>query len=415
MAAPNLQTTICLPGETGWDLWKQGPSGMHLAQSMPVEDGGSPAAFKQVEWFGYPVLSTFSVPVWAASSDQEIIDGVVQIQLEKLSLAPDNPVGQLVDTRVVDRQESQTLINAVVLDEKVLSELPQSPPKNFEVSPYLFYLPDNSLVIWKELNRLVLCITRAEHPIYFQALTDSELSSAAVSEIESLLMPLYLQEIVGELESIVLWTDAIHPGAEQQLANVLHLPLRREQKPAPAVPKTPSSFEPVSIALGKIRAAKMKRIRKIITTCAAVYLGIIAIIAGLHLWKVHQNDELRQTVKRLNTTVGFVEPTMAQWKETAPLRDKNLYPIEWIRRSLEPLAARQFGGVRATNLRFEGELFEIKGEGQAQNVVINFGNWLRSNPDTRSLDWKGPEWGPQRSGTFTFTLRGTRKDSENGT
>lgn len=414
MASPSTQTTICLPGENAWELWKQGPNGMFLAQSVTLESGGSPAAFKNVDWFGYPVISAFAVPVWAASGDQDIIDGVVQLQLEKFNLVPDNPVGQLIDTRVVERQESRTLVTATVIDEKMTPALPQSTADGFEVSPALFYLPDNSLILWKELGRLVLCITRAEHPVYFQALTESELSPAAVGEIESLLMPLYMQEIVPELESIVLWTDAVEHGAEQQLANALHLKLRRQTKPVPAIPRTPSAFEPVSVALAKIRAAKMRRLRNIISTCAAVYFLIVAAFVGWHLVKAHRVEELRVSVNKLIGTVGFVEPTLQRWALTEPLRNKDLYPIEMIRRTIESISARQFGGIRVTSMRFEENNLEIKGEGQAQNVVINYCNYLRANADTKALDWRGPTWGPQRNGIFTFTISGIRKELENG-
>ena len=414
MASTPTQTTICIPGETGWELWKQGPAGMHLAQSLSLESGGSPASFKLVDWFGYPVVSSFAVPVWAASSDQEIIDGVVNLQLEKYNLMPSNPVGQLLDTRVVERMEARTLVTATVIDEKVDIDLPQTTTIGFEVSPALYYLPDNSIILWKELGRLIFCLTRGEHPVYFQALTESELSSAAVSEIESLLMPLYLQEIVPDLDAIVLWTDSVLPGAEQELANTLRLPLRREPKPAPSAPRTPSAFEPVSVALGKIRAAKMRRLRNIIATSAAVYGFIIAGFIGWHLWKVHKVDELRTSVNKLVGTVGFVQPTLDQWALTEPLRNKDVYPIEMIRRTIEPIAVRQFGGVRTLGVRFEENSLEIKCESQAQNVAINYCNFLRSNADTKSLNWVGPTWGPQRNGIFSFTITGKRKEVENG-
>lgn len=408
-----LQTTICLPGEDAWELWKQGLSGMQLAQSLRLEEGGSPDGFKSADCFGYPVIAAFAVPVWSASGDPEIIEGVVQMQLEKLNLMPDNVVGQLVDTRVIERLEQQTLVTATVLDEKSGPSLPQLPPGKFEVTPALFYLPDNSIILWKELGRLIFCLTRGEHPLYFHALTDSELSPAAVGEIESLLMPLFLQGLVPTLEGIVLWTDAIEPGAEQLLADALHLSVRREAKPAPALPRRPSAYEPVSIAMGKIRAAKLRRIRNAIFAAAAAYAAVVVAFLGWHWWQSHQVDELRASVNKLRGTVGFVEPTIRQWNATAPLRDKDLFPIESLRTTLEPLAVRQFNGVRATNVRLEGPTLEIKGEGQAQNMAINYCNFLKNN--LKNFEWTGPTWGAQRNGLFTFTFTGKRKDLANDT
>ncbi len=407
-------TTICIPGESAWELWKQGPAGMSLTQSVALDEGGNAAAFKQVDCFGYPVIAAFAVPVWAASGDPEILHGVVQMQLEKMSLMPDHPVGQLLDTKVIERTDTRTLATAVVLDEKITPDLPQVAPSSFEVTPALFYLPDNSIILWKELGRLVFCLTRGEHPVYFHALTDSELSPAAVAEISSLLMPLYMQEIVPELEGIVLWTEAIVPGAEQQLANELHLPLRRETKPAPSLPKVPSSFEPVVIAMGKIRAAKRKRQWQILGACAAGYAALIAVLIGWYWYNSNEVDTLKASVTKLKTVVGFVEPTLAQWNATEPLRDRDRFPIELARRYLEPLSARSFPELKVTSITFEGDSVDIAGECRAQTVASNFANYLRTNPDTKNNDWAGPTGWKQSAGLNAFTIHGKRKDIENG-
>ena len=110
-----------------------------------------------------------------------------------------------------------------------------------------------------------------------------------------------------------------------------------------------------------------------------------------------------------------VEPTIAQWEATEPLRNRDRFPIEQVRRYLEPLASRQFGGVKATKVLFpDSDSVVISGECTAQNVGINFGNFLRTNAETKNNEWTGPIWGPARSGTFTFTINGKRKDLDNG-
>lgn len=384
---------------------------MHLAQTMRLDQGGSPAAFKNVDWFAYPVVSAFAVPVWAASGDQEIIDGVVHLQLEKHNLVPDNPVGQLLDIRVVERLPERTLVTATVLNERVAPELPMGKTLGFEVSPAMFYLPDNSLILWKELDRLILCITRGEHPVYYQALTESELSPAAVGEIESLLMPLYMQEIVPDLEGIILWTEAVVPDAEQQLANVLHLPVQTQPKPAPAIPRSPAFYEPVSVALAKIRAAKMRRVRNIVTTCAALYVLALAGFAAWHLWNVNTLEKTKITANKLRTAVGFVQPTLEQWSLTEPLRNKDFFPIETLKRTMESVAAREFRGVRVVKFSIDGNRITIDGEGLDRVAIINYCNFLKKSPDTSHIEWnKDPTYGTQAAGAYKFSYGGNRKE-----
>ena len=136
---------------------------------------------------------------------------------------------------------------------------------------------------------------------------------------------------------------------------------------------------------------------------------------GWHLWNVKAVDDILVQVTRLRGQVGFVEPTIAQWEATEPLRDRDRFPIERVRRYLEPLASRQFGGVKASSVQFpDNDSVVIKGECTSQNVGINFGNYLRTNAETKNNEWTGPVWGPARSGTFTFTINGKRKELDNG-
>ncbi len=386
---------------------------MILAQSMTTEEGGKPEAFKSAQIFGFPVISAFAVPMWSATDDPTMLPDLVHIQLEKHGLNPDNPVGQLVDTRIADREENQTLVVANVLNERVVSGLPQQSPTQFEISPYLYYLPDNRVIIWKELGRLVLCATRQDHPVYFHALTQAELSSEAVQEIESLMMPLYMQGIASKLEGIEIWTESVVPGAERHLSDVLHLPARRGRKPAPAMPSHPSEFEPTAVALEKIRQAKLRRIRNIVSVCAAVYAAIVAVLVGKYLWNLKTVADLKAQAAPLKQQVGNVIPVMRQWVLTDPLRSRDRAPLEVLNRVIAPLY--QFsGGVRVTNVRLEPDMVEIKGEAQNQNAAITYGNALLTNKDLKKYEFHAPTFGPPRSGIFTFTINGKLKDQENG-
>ena len=386
---------------------------MHMAQALLQEEGGGggPGQFKSATIFGYPVISAFAVPIWAATADPTMLPDIVHIQLEKHNLAPDNPVGQLVDTKIVGREDSQTLVLASVLNESVAPDLPQQRPTSYEISPYLYYLPEDSIVIWKELGRLVLCVTRQEHPAYFHALSHGEINADAVGEIERLMMPLYMQGVVGELKRVVVWTEDVAPGALKLLEESLHLVVKRDRKPSPAPPAEPATFEPTKIALEKIRQAKLRRIKNIASVCAAVYAAIVALLIGKYLWKVKANADLQARVEAMARPVEFVEPTLRKWNQTAALRDKNRAPLEIINRVLGPLYKFN-GGVRVTNIRLEPDSVEIKGEAQLQPSAITYGNTLLTNKELKAFAFNAPSFGPPRGGIFTFTIVGKLKTED---
>ena len=69
--------------------------------------------------------------------------------------------------------------------------------------------------------------------------------------------------------------------------------------------------------------------------------------------------------------------------------------------------------MKATSVRLEGQILEIKGEGQPQNMPIQYCNFLKTT--LKNYEWTGPTWGPQRGGLFTFTFTGKRKETVNDT
>ena len=106
----NTEAGICLPGEQTWELWKHGSGGWQPAQAE-----NSPADFKTAAVFGYPVSAAFAVPIRAATGDEELMPDIVDFQLEKQNMKPETPVGRLLDWRMVDRGENNTLLLATVL------------------------------------------------------------------------------------------------------------------------------------------------------------------------------------------------------------------------------------------------------------------------------------------------------------
>ncbi len=121
----NPEAGICLPGEQTWELWKHSSGGWQIAQTAPAGQDGGPAFFKTAGVFGYPVSAAFAVPVRAATGDADMLPDIIDFQLEKQGLKPETPVGNLIDWRTVEREESRTLVLASVLNSQMADDLPR--------------------------------------------------------------------------------------------------------------------------------------------------------------------------------------------------------------------------------------------------------------------------------------------------
>ncbi|MGI8602201.1 MAG: hypothetical protein ACR2OZ_04290 [Verrucomicrobiales bacterium] len=403
------ETTIVCPAETSWDLWRQGSSGFERAASIPLEEGGGPASFKAAQIFGCPITSAFAVPLWVASTDPEIIDSAVAMQLEKMNLRSDEGGGRLVESQVIEQAENQTLVFVTVLNERNLREFPRQSPSQFEVTPSLFYLADNSLTLWNELGKLVATFTRGDRVIYFQALGSATLGAEAIHEIKLLLMQLDLQEVLGELESAVLWTDAVEPGAEVLLREELGVRVVREPKPAPVPPPRASPLLPNQIAAARQTAARRRRIRRMSMAGAAVYLMAAGLFAFFCLKEVKAAHDLKKRSSALENEAGWVAPEQQRWVRMLDVTHADRYPIERFYQVTKTLD--ESSKVRLTKFTFEPHKLIIAGEAQDVTKAINYMNAITRDPTLAEYSWDKNPPKTEKTGIASFQMTGTLKNA----
>ena len=401
-----------------WELWKPSPAGWQRVPGTVPAAG--PAAFKSAALFAFPVSSTFAVPIRAATGDTDLLPDLIEIQLEKQGLKPDAPVGCLTDWRIVDREENQTLVCAAVLNPSLADDLPREAPLRFELSPYLYDLPDDSLVIWKELGRLVFAVTRHDHPVYFHALSASALTPDVVQEIEHLMMPLYTQGLITDLDAVVLWTNAVDPSVDPLLQEVFGSRVLRAPHPAPRPGTRISALEPVSVAQGKIRAAKAAKIQKIAAACVLAYLLLPGFLAVRHFMEKRKIDALKSQVAGLERSYGGVQGTVEQAALADAAINFDQYPVELLFQCLGPLYETATPGVRITSCEIEKDQGEkkltqisIKGEAANSNTqaAIVYATKVKGNPALQSFNWNYKPQVP-KDGKVPFDIVGiTKNDS----
>ena len=235
-----------------------------------------------------------------------------------------------------------------------------------------------------------------------------------------MLMPLYMQGMAPELETIRLWTEAVQPGAAEVLQQVFGVRVMSEARPAPAPPVPPSGFEPESVAHGKQRAAKLRRIRNIAGACAAAYLIIPGFFAVKWFMTQRNISQLQKTANNLEAQYGWVETTVKQEQAMDSAVNFDKYPIEMLKQVLDPLYQQQSMNVRVTSIEIErdhktgeGEVADItiKGEGQTSQNSIRYTNVIKANPALKEYEWV-PKVEAPKNGAVPFQIKGTTKKKD---
>ena len=400
------EATICLPGESGWEHWKPSASGGYeLADQVSLEEGGSPASFKEIRVYGFPITAAFSIPIWALTDDEELLDSVVDMQLEKVGMKPEAIAGKLVDYNVVDREENQTLTLATVLDPSFEHELPKGGATYFEASPALFYMPESQIVIWKELGKLVVAVTRRDNLVYFQGLTGSHVDATVVHELNCLMMQLGMQNVVEEINGITLWTDDVEDGADGLLEEAFECRVHRAEKPVPVLPLEYSTLLPTEVALDRIEAKKRQKIKNGLMIVGLIYCAIAAFFVVRYLIDWKKTDGLRQEAASKQKYFDLVPKVQEMWGVSALTMDVEMYPIETFKNTVEPLL--RMDQVQLETFNITTDKVMITGRAKDAAMAISYQQKVKDHELLQHFEWKMPSPTPdRRTGTARFQING---------
>ena len=176
MAKKNIENSICFPGEDAWELWvskenRFGSSDYELTETKEVDDSGSCEPFKVATHYAFPLNSVFAVPVWVSTDNEDDIESLVELHLERTGLKPTDGDGKLLDYSIVSVIEveptegseepnaKKNLVLATVLNPEYRHPLPKGGSKEFDISGRFLKLPGDHIIVWKELGRLVMAVT----------------------------------------------------------------------------------------------------------------------------------------------------------------------------------------------------------------------------------------------------------------
>jgi hypothetical protein len=402
---------LLCPGEEGWELWKQGAvNGFQPAGAPPTAPDGTVTSVMGARIFAFPVRAAFAVPLWVPSTDPEAVAGALDMQLEKLNLKTDEGGGRLVQQQTIEQTDGQTLALATVLNERQLKSFPGGGiPEQFEVTPSLYDLPENSLILWRELGKVVAVLTRGDHPVHFQTLGAKSITPAAVHELELVAMQLDMQGLDSGLEQIVLWTDAVDPEGEAALRQAFGVPVVHRKKPVPELPEVPAPFLPRQVAEARVEAARRQRVLRLAGLAALAYLAIAASYGFFAVRDILTAKTLKKQRDALESVAGNVDAERARWISLLEVTHADRYPLERFFQVAKTLD--EGSQVRLTKFTFEPNKLVVAGEAENIPRAINFQNLLAKDPGLADYEWDKTPPRNEKNGFAGFQVIGTLKNA----
>ena len=386
--ANKTSTALFLPGPVCWELWKTDSAG-NLELSKTTEyDGVVPEKVPAGAHFAFPVATAFAVPFWASSDDPALLQDVGDMRLEKLGLKPEADLGTLREYRVVDQVGSRSLVVATVLSAPEDMEFSRNPPEGFQVSPLHHRLPSDAVMVWRELGRLMMVVTRNESPIYFQALSSAEVDAEAIQAIRCVVLQLGTQEVISGVDEVVLRIGgASNPKLAEMILKELKVPARFEEPVAPILLKEESTLVPEDVATLRHRREEQKRWRGRLTVAALIYLVVVGFFAVRLVLEKREAAALSAQIRAVQPEADAIKRTQMRWESMRLAIDADAYPIEAMLKCVQLLPPQ---GVRLTEFEFSENMIVLKGEASSAPEAIKFKGVLTSAPTFREYEWNFP-------------------------
>jgi hypothetical protein len=384
-----------------WELWTFSDNrGAHFVRrlSAPSEVPGEMVVALPAEY-------TFTFPAWLATSDRTLVPEILHLQLEKRGLLRKNSGNSVVDYRVIETRDNQTLAIATILQPEFPKELAFERVKRFEPSAYTLALPQDRLVIWREQGRLTVAATRGRDPVTVQVLGDSELSETAALELKCIAFQLEAQHLCERFLGITLWGEFTIEESER-LQRHLGLKVTRDAVPPPNLPQIRSKLLPPEVSNLHERRRRRRRIRSGIIWLAAIYaIGVLGLI-GYIFWERHVADQLRRHIEEQAPTVAAIQGTAEAWSKVEQAVNPKLYPVEVL---YQVAGLLPHDGLRLTAVEIHNGKVAIRGEASTSPAVFKLAEDIKAKPDLRMFTWQMASPILRPDGRAEFTIEGIPK------
>ncbi|MBX7210496.1 MAG: hypothetical protein K1X78_19455 [Verrucomicrobiaceae bacterium] len=395
------RSELLLPAATGWERWT-GPEEGPLELEQGFEGEGAFTREGQRHTLALPASSIWVLPAWL-KGDAEHLGDMAALHLERLGVRMNGTVQDMQIDRI-DSDDAAHLTTIIALKDEPapLSSLTNLPDDS-ACAAHCLPLPEDAIVVWRELGRLVLAITSGARMIYFSPLSSTQLDDNALSEINNICLQLGFQRVLGSVHRIVIWSD---DGDVDRIRLVSGITTVREEKPAPHLPaRSLATLMPADISTERARQQKAARTRMMALSAGGFVALAIAVIAVLTMFASRERTALLDKVAELTPRASKVEDHRKAWEEIASAVDPKRFPMEIMLRCMEPKSS---GDVALVHFEMSADRVLLRGRTPSSAIALQYTQEIKGLESLNAYTWETPPPQMHSDDSATFELKGTR-------
>jgi hypothetical protein len=393
---------LLFPGAASWERWTGpvGDSGTKAADFAP----GAVTAYgrdAQSRLLALPLSHVWVLPAWLQGEEGHLRDMAV-LHLERLGVHVSDGVNGLQVRRIAARDGAH-LVCLIALKDVGIPTLEKGKlPDEVVLSADCLPLPNNTMVIYRELGRLVLAITHEAQLIYASPLSSRELDGHALGEVNHLCLQLGFQGVLAQVQNIVLWLDG--EGDLEEVRRITGLTAVRLPCPAPIIPALGrSTLLPAELLVSRHQIARASRIRLFALMAGFAVAAAVATLAVLISLATQDRDLLRERVAELTPQASQVLDQKRRWEEAAPAVDPTHFPMQVLLDCMVPAAASE---VSMTHFEWTPEQLLMRGRMPSPSLALQYAKEVTEVKGLSHYKWETPAPTIASDNSATFEVKG---------
>ncbi len=358
---------LLLLGTDGWSRW----SGSEGSACEHVSDFGQSAGVFAKEAhrriLALPAAHAWVMPAWLHGQPEHLRD-MALLHLERLGVRVNDPEHGLQVRRLQEKDGAHlTCILALKEQPTPLWDMNRLPDE-VVISVQCRELPADSIILHREMGRLVVTITHGHEIIYVSPLSARRLDESALSELNHLCLQLGFQRVLGKIETIVLWLD--DEGSLEQIERITGLPARREPMPVPRVPAGGTcTLVPAEILAARRHQQAAARTRVTALSIGLALAACVAVMMVLISTATRERDMLRDKIADLTPRASQVLDQKKAWLEAAPAVDPSTGPLQMLLEVMSPPSSAEVG---MTHFEWTPGALALRGRTASASLALQF-------------------------------------------
>lgn len=407
--------TLLLPAAApGWEVWSCPSAAACIRQSREAAGAELPDKIPGRLVVGLPsrFCRTFSLHI--PSRDPKTARQLALVQLEKRGLAVAPPDQTAFECHLVPVPGEGALLSVDVAAPEAASAFAALNPAGFVAAAKCYDLPDGSLILTREQDRLVLWATN------YGTVLHSHIVSAAqdqwdqvAAEIRITSLTLQQMDLLPEITGLDILGD--FNGAETAaLGAALALPVRLHPRSSPDPVRAVKFCSPRLLSATGRASQRGRRLHSVKWLSAAAAASLVL------LWGAIQYRELADLERRAAALEESVNASAGTGQQEKMLRENVRATQErWhdLRMALEPRRypmihlnsiTRCLGGDGVVLSRFEskGPDLAVSGTAQSAREAYSYYTAVSSDPELRIYSWSMVQPVLADNGTASFQIKG---------